>query len=170
MRQVILGVALVLLTFSAGLAEEWEVFLNSNNITSIWVNGGTVLWGSTGGVVAYDLDTETFQKTAKTVGGLRSNMVTAVAADADGRIWIGTAEKGLCAEDGGSWQFHDTRNFNLLSNDVIDISASGNMVAVGTSKGLSLFSAGQFVRFFNGNDWSRPGCDSVFLWRVRLRA
>jgi ligand-binding sensor domain-containing protein len=161
MRQVIVGVALVLLTISAGLAEDWEVFLNSNNITTIWLDGRRVLWGSAGAVVAYDVDTETFHKTVKSVGGLRSNTVTAVAADDDGRVWIGTAKNGLCVEDDGSWQFHDTRNFHLLSNDVLDISASGNMVAVGTSKGLSLFREGQFVRFFNGNDWSHTGCDSV---------
>jgi len=161
MRQAMAGVALVLLAFSAAPAGEWEAFLNSNDITCLWPQGSKVLWGSAGGVVAYDLDTETFARISKTVGGLRSNAVTAVAADAGGRVWIGTVAEGLCVEHGGSWEFHDTRNFHLLSNDVLDISVSGNTVGVGTSEGLSLFNDGEFVRFFNGNDWSRPGCDSV---------
>lgn len=164
MRYVTLGVLGIVLLVGVGLGAEpaWEVFVNSNYVTSIWPAGGRVVWGSQGGVVGYYPETRTFaEKIVKSLGGLRSSVVSAVAADGANRTWIGTAYEGLCVLDDGRWQFHNTGNFHLLSDCVLDISVHGDMAGVGTPAGLSLFRAGQFESFFNGNDWYRSGCDSV---------
>ena len=82
MRQVTAGVALVLLIFSAGLAGDWEVFLNSNDVTTIWLDRRDRCCGALPGAWSPTIRTAgTFHKTAKSVGGLRSNTVTAVASD-----------------------------------------------------------------------------------------
>lgn len=164
MRYLMLGLVGVILLAAVGYGADsgWQAFANSNYVTSIWPGGSRVMWGSRGGVVYYDRETATFgEKTLKSENGLRSSVVSAVAADAAGRTWIGTEYKGLCVLDGGTWQFHDTENFHLLSDYVLDIATYGDMAAVGTSAGMSLFKDGQFQSFFSGNDWQRSGCDSV---------
>ena len=164
MKGLILVVLVLTVAPAIGLAAEsgWEVHVNSNLVNSVWVTQDRVVWGSSGGVVLYDPTSETFAKEAKSVGGLTSNFVNAVAADNEGSIWMGTASGGVSVLDqNGGWKFHNTGNVDLLSDAVLDISVFGNLVAVGTSGGLSIFEGGQFQRFFNGNDWANSGCDSV---------
>lgn len=164
MRYLMLGLVGVMLLVAVGFGADsaWQVFVNSNYVTSIWPGESRVMWGSRGGVVYYDPATDTFaDRTLKSAGGLKSSVVSAVAADAAGRTWIGTEYEGLCILDGGAWQYHNTENFHLLSDCVLDICTRGDMAAVGTPAGLSLFKEGKFQIFFNGNDWQRSGCDSV---------
>ncbi|MFH1220519.1 MAG: two-component regulator propeller domain-containing protein [Candidatus Eisenbacteria bacterium] len=161
MRHLMVGLAGILVFVSTARAADWEVYVNSNGVTTLWLDEGRVRWGSVGGLVTYDPATQMFQKTLKSVGELRSNRINAVATDAGGRVWIGTAHEGVCISDNSGWQFENTGNLHLLSDDVLDIAVSGGRVAVGTSGGVSLFQNDQFIRFFNGNDWGNSGCDSV---------
>lgn len=155
-------VLLMLLMLSAGWADDWEVFVNSNYVTTLWSDSRGIWWGGIyGGVVLYNPETEHFQKTLKAVGELRSNQVRAVAVDQQGAVWVGTAREGVSINDNGAWRFEGTQSLHLLSDNILDISVRGPMVAVATSGGLSIFESGQFVKFFNGNDWAHSGCDSV---------
>ncbi|HVP57341.1 MAG TPA: two-component regulator propeller domain-containing protein [bacterium] len=162
MKYVALGAATVCLMVSVGLAADWEVYVNSDNVTTIWPGSAGAWWGgSYGGAVHFNLDTEFFQKTLKSVGGLRSNRVTAIAVDTVGAVWIGTAHEGVSINDGGTWRFENTDNLHLLSDDILDIAVRGGLVAVGTSAGLTFFDDGAFTKFFNGSDWGHSGCDSI---------
>jgi ligand-binding sensor domain-containing protein len=162
MKYLALAVAVVSLMVSVGLAADWEVYLQSDNIVTLWPESRGTWWGGAyGGAVLYNPDTEISQKTVKTVGGLRSNRVTAIAVDGTGAAWIGTAHKGVCISDDGAWRFEGTQNLHLLSDDILDIAVRGERVAVGTSGGLTFFDSGVFTKFFNGSDWAHSGCDSV---------
>ncbi|MFZ1948391.1 MAG: two-component regulator propeller domain-containing protein, partial [bacterium] len=163
MKCVILIVAGVVLAASCGLAQgDWEVFLNSNDVTSLWVDADSVVWGSRGGVVSYHPAAGSFSKTVREgPTGLRSSDVTAVATDAAGRLWVGTAKAGVCVSQAGAWRFENTGNLHLLSDQVRCIAVLGDLTAVGTTAGLSLFRDGEFWRFFSGNDWGQSDCGSV---------
>jgi ligand-binding sensor domain-containing protein len=163
MRFLILGVAGVVLAASCVFAQsDWEIFLNSNDVTSIWLDADSVVWGSRGGVVCHHPGVSSFRKTVREgPTGLKSSNVTAVATDAAGRLWVGTADRGVCVSEDGSWRFHDTGNLHLLSDQVASMTVLGDTVAVGTAAGLSLFRGGEFWRFFSGNDWGHSDCGWV---------
>ncbi len=165
MKYSILCIMGILFILSTGLAGDWEVFVNSNRVSTLWLDTTGVWWGSQGGVVSYDPEAKGSQdsivKIVKSVGGLRSNRIGVVAIDTAGAIWIGTAHDGVCINDHGTWRYENTRNLHLLSDDVLDMARLGGKTAVGTSGGLSLFEGTEFIRFFNGNDWAHSGCDSV---------
>jgi ligand-binding sensor domain-containing protein len=163
MKYLILSIAGVVLAASCGLAQsDWTIFLNSNDVTSLWPDADSVLWGSRGGVVSYHPASATFEKTIrKGPTGLKTSDVTAVATDDAGRLWVGTAQEGLCISQGGAWRFENTGNLHLLSDKVACIAVLDELVAVGTSAGISLFRDGEFWRFFSGNDWGHSDCGSV---------
>jgi sugar lactone lactonase YvrE len=57
--------------------------------------------------------------------GLSSNSITALAADAQGRIWVGT-QWGLNVLDGDQWSAYQMSNSDLLDNDIRHISVLGD--------------------------------------------
>jgi ligand-binding sensor domain-containing protein len=112
--------------------------------------------------VIYDRQSGAEEKIVKTIGGLKSNIVSAVVRDVAGRLWIGTAENGVSVLDaGGNWDFHSTQHLDLLGDQVTDMVTSGQWTAVATNGGLSLFFDGEFSTFFDGSDWNDPECSRV---------
>jgi hypothetical protein len=153
---------LLLLLIVGGARAEWEVHVNSNEVSSLSPVEGGLIWGSSGGAVVYGDRAGSFAKVVRSEGGLRSNDVTAVAVDAAGRLWLGTDGYGICILGADStWLFINTQTLALLSDAVLDIDMTGNMVAVGTAGGVTLFEGDRFEKFFNGVDWGHSGCDSA---------
>jgi ligand-binding sensor domain-containing protein len=147
---------------SASLGGEWESYLHSNKVSSIWTDESHVYWGSTGGVVIYDPATGANSKIVKTIDGLRDNRITAVALDSDNGLWIGTGNAGVSVLLGdGSWEFHGTQYLDLPKDEVSDIAVWGDRTVVGTGGGVSLFENGRLSRLFVGDDWGRSDCNSV---------
>jgi hypothetical protein len=162
MNRLILLLAAFALCASTGLADDWESFLNSNHLTTLWVGDDLVYWGSTGGLVVYDRSTGAEEKIVKTIGGLKSNTISAIARDEDGRIWIGTPEDGVSVlNTDGTWDYHGTQQLDLLGDQITDIVSVGEWTVVSTNGGMSLFRNGQFGIFYDGSDWANPTCSYV---------
>jgi ligand-binding sensor domain-containing protein len=159
----ILCVLVCLTVPGRAVSGEWETHVNSNVVTSIIAGDDLVHWGSAGGgVVVRDPGTGSDFKIVKEPGGLPSNEVTVLARDGAGNLWAGTASDGVgVLDDAGTWTYHATDNLHLLSDRVLDIEHYGNRTMVGTAGGVSLFVDGEFLRFFNGEDWGVAECDSA---------
>jgi hypothetical protein len=155
-------VVLVVLIVAGAAHADWEVHVNSNAVSSLFPVTGGLLWGSSGGTVRYEAGPGSLGKIVRSEDGLRSNDVTSVAVDASGQVWMGTAGYGVCVlQSDSTWRFINTQTLGLLSDDVLDISVCGSVVAVGTAGGVTVFDNGVFQRFFNGIDWGLSGCDST---------
>ncbi len=161
MRIITTTLLILFLASTAVMAAQWEVHLKSNVVTSICVDGDYVYWGSTGGVVIMQLTTGAQDKIVKQVGGLTSNVITAIATDADGRLWIGTESRGVCVFYQDSWTNYSTGTLHLPSDQVTDIGTYANVTCVGTKGGISIFEDGSFKKFFTGSDWYSSDCSGV---------
>jgi hypothetical protein len=101
----------------------------------IVVDGHGRPWAAHGnGLLMFDGTTWTAYNNSDLVG------VESLAVDAEGRVWIGTRERGVSVFDGHSWVTYDTENSGLSSNHVHSImtDAQGRMW-LGTEWGLSIF-------------------------------
>ncbi len=162
MRSVLLIAAVALAACPALAEDRWEIHVNSNNVTSLWVEAALVYWGSTAGAVAMDPATGQDAKILKSAGGLRTNSVTAVAVDDEGNLWIGTSGEGVSVHGpDGTWDRHSTTTLRLLSDDVNDIATYGSLTVVATTGGISLFADGEFWTFYDGTDWANSGCSNA---------
>ncbi len=162
MRSVLLIAAAIAAACPVLAEDQWETHVNSNDITSLWVESDLVYWGSTAGAVIMDPVTGQNSKILKSSDGIRTNSVTAVAVDDDGRIWIGTSGRGVSVlGTDGTWDWHSTATLRLLSDNVRDIDTYGSLTVVATAGGISLFEGGEFWTFYDGTDWSSSGCSNV---------
>ncbi len=154
---------LVLVLIIAGAAHaKWEVHVNSNEVSSLYPVAGGLWWGSAGGAVFSAAGTGSFAKVIRSEGGLGSNDVSCVIVDAAGGTWLGTYGSGVFVlEADSTWRFINTQTLALLSDDVLDMAVCGDVVAVGTAGGITVFENGVFKKFYNGIDWGRSGCDSA---------
>ena len=154
---------LLLVLIAAGAAQAgWETHVSSNSVTCVSPVEGGFWWGSMGGAVRYAEDAGSFAKVIRSEDGLRSNEVTSVVVDTSGHVWFGTAGHGVCVlKSDSTWRFINTQTLGLLSNDVLDMAVCGGTVAVATAGGITVFDDGVFVKFYNGIDWGRSGCDSA---------
>lgn len=162
MRSALLIAAVIAAACPALAEDQWETHVKSNDVTSLWVDTAMVYWGATAGVVKMDPATGQDSKILKSLDGLRTNSVTAVAVDEDGDLWIGTSGEGVSVLHGdGTWDRHSTATLRLLSDDVNDIDTHGSLTAVATTGGISLFVEGEFWTFFEGTDWANSGCSNA---------
>jgi ligand-binding sensor domain-containing protein len=162
MRYVALMFVMVALAVGVLEAAGWTGFVSSNDVSSIWADSDFVYWGSSGGVVIRDRATSAEEKLLKEPGGLASNRIGVVVRDEDGRLWIGTKDSGVCVLTAdATWQFHNTGNLHLLSNEVTDIATFGGRTVVATTGGISLFEAGEFRTWYDGSRWATSGCSPV---------
>jgi len=155
-------VLLLVLVIAGAANAEWEVHVNSNQVSSLYAVGGGLWWGSTGGAVFALTGSGSFAKVVRSEEGLSSNGVSSVIVDGSDRVWLGTHDNGVCMlSPDSTWRFINTQTLGLLSDNVLDMSVWSDTVAVGTAGGVSLFENGLFEKFFNGIDWGQSGCDSA---------
>ena len=163
MKRLTLMLALVLCLCSVSASDDWESFVHSNHVTTVWVDEDYVYWGSTGGVVVYDASSGAESKLVKAVGGLRSNDVSAIARDDAGRLWIGTGDEGVSVlNPDGTWASHSTDNLHLLSDEVTEIAVRASVAVVATTGGITLFEDGAFSAFYDGSEWENSDCSRVY--------
>ncbi|UCE03453.1 MAG: T9SS type A sorting domain-containing protein [Candidatus Latescibacterota bacterium] len=134
----------------ADLPAEWEVEVFAGRIHDIATGGGIVACATDGGFLLYEPATGDFGQVVdagcRDGDCLRSNRLTAVSRDAQGRYWVGTLRSGVTALSpipGGLQYSHfftenDTAGGALLSDSVRAIFAfEDETVYVGTSRGVA---------------------------------
>ncbi len=90
--------------------------------------GGNILAGSLYHGLSL-FDGQAWQTWADQTSGLPSNRVTALAADALGRIWVGT-HAGLSVYDGSRWITYQEANCGLGDNQVSALAIGGGALTV----------------------------------------
>lgn len=118
---------------------------NSNNK---WIGFRTLSTGANAGLVKYDNTNWTLYNTTS-IPALPSNIITALAKDNSGNIWIGT-NVGLVKFDGVTFITYNTVN-GLPSNTITCIESIGNQIYVGTRSGLSRFDGVNFTNYTVAN-------------------
>ncbi|MBN1293204.1 MAG: T9SS type A sorting domain-containing protein [Candidatus Latescibacteria bacterium] len=98
-------IVLCLIGIKTVSAEHWELFTNTNKISSLSIKDHIIWWSSNGGVVRFDTETENYE--VFTILDYKSkDRVSEVYIDRDGIVWFG-GDSGLVTNyDGVSWEHY----------------------------------------------------------------
>ena len=99
-------------------AQDWKTFTNHKEVLDIEKEGNTLWIATSGGLLEWDLQTETYYKFT-TGDGLISNDIHTIAIDSEGRKWMATA-RGVSVYDGVSF-INYTMADGLSSNYVFSL-------------------------------------------------
>jgi Tol biopolymer transport system component len=129
-----------------GVPMEWAVYTSGANVNAIVDDGGYLWVGSYGGLARLNKTTGDMTHYNTANSGLPDNMISSIAKDIDGDLWIGT-DNGLAKFDGTNWIGYDRNNSPLPRNDIscLAIDAEGN-------KWIGVFMGG-LIRF-DGINWT----------------
>jgi hypothetical protein len=118
----------------ARLIHKPDALLSSNLYDIAEGAGGSLWFGSTGGIDIYDGQMRAFSFTAS--NGLPNRQARAIAFDQDRRAWVAT-KLGVARLDDKKWSLRHSRRW-LLSDDVRDVAIGKDGTAwVATDKGVS---------------------------------
>ncbi|HUK61975.1 MAG TPA: two-component regulator propeller domain-containing protein, partial [Dongiaceae bacterium] len=123
----------------------WTTYIHMVTTNDILALPDTV-WLASGeaGLLRYLRSSDTFESITREPGGLASNSVTALAFDRSGRLWAGTAGKGVSrlAATGGTWDLVNA--FDGLPSDSVNVlRADGDTIWIGTTRGIALWNGTQ---------------------------
>jgi signal transduction histidine kinase/ligand-binding sensor domain-containing protein/DNA-binding response OmpR family regulator len=135
-----------------------ELGLTQATINCVLQDREGYLWAGTwSGLFRYDGYSTTVYHSGRGAGKIKSNKITTLYEDANGRLWIGTHMAGLFQynrdDDTFTRYYHDPANpESISSNNIssIDEDKEGNLW-VGTEHGLNFFDGtrNKFQRFFH---------------------
>jgi sugar lactone lactonase YvrE len=144
----ILSIAFILP--SLGVAQplkpgQWQTYTSMRSVSDIAIGSDSVfVWAATGGgVFRADLrDAQAALLPLRTTDGLTENDVDAIAADAEGNIYIGEGSGGFDIYNTASGTFNnqsDIRNQGYSNAAINGITVSGSNVYLATAYGISVF-------------------------------
>ncbi len=134
---------LFLFVIGGALAGPWTTYTEATFISGLDVEGDDLWAGTNGGVLQWDLMTDTYQKIT-TAEGLADHRVKEVLVDAAGNKWFGTTQ-GVQKYDGTTFTNYDTSNSPLPHNIVYALAQDTNgVIWMGTGFGCASF---------DGNSW-----------------
>ena len=145
-----LPAAWVFLLIAAGaadpaLGQSWQTHLYGNDLRGVAAGPGGIYGASSGGALLYRPSEETFRQWNREANGLLSDTLTCVAVDPQGRVWFGTAGRGISLFDPQSQVF--TPFTSLLepipSDDIVNIVMQEEWTLVFAVGGFSVFRDGQ---------------------------
>lgn len=119
----------------------WQSWTNGNFVNALAVDGDNVWAGSAGGVVRWDLTTDSYARYLAP-HGLPDNHVSTVVVDGAGRLWFGlsTWNGGVTVYDAGAWTTFTQRD-GLATGWVHAVTIDGaGRKWIGTQRGLSVLS------------------------------
>ncbi len=135
---------LVSMLFAAALlsgscfAGVWTTYTDASFVSGLAVDGNDLWAGTRGGVILWDIPSQTYQKYT-TTEGLADQNVKEVFIDDTGNIWFGTTE-GVQCYDGSTWTVYNTTNSPLPHNTVFSIVQDQNTsMWFGTGFGCAKF-------------------------------
>jgi len=117
--------------------EEWAAYTSMGNIGDLLVHENAVWSLTTGGLLRFDRQTETYSRFTR-VDGLAGNQVSSAAIDANGHLWFGTNRQGLSRYRPETDSF-DPPFLDFEDLDIASLLADGNRLFVGTGRGISTF-------------------------------
>jgi ligand-binding sensor domain-containing protein len=173
-------ILLILLVLSGALHGEargqrgtWVNHVNPSFITEIVLRNGGLYIATDGGLLVYQPSDSTFEQFNNTMG-LPSNLLTCLAFDNGGSLYVGTDESGIARLDPVAGGFDvSTLNatFHGLADDrITTLAAWGDSVAYGTKQGAGLIVSGfPGVRFLARQGLPSESiadvfADGDFLW------
>jgi ligand-binding sensor domain-containing protein len=165
-----------------GQEQAWKKYTFAN-VRALAEQGGAIWAGSSSGLAKIDRRTGEMTILTELNSGLPDNSVTALAADREGNLWIGTYQSGLVKFDGGTWTAYDKTNSGLPDNHVLSLAVDGSgNLWVGTDRGGFFRYDGESWKLFqeeyvlaaavdrNGNLWTgNPGGASRYdgsAWKM----
>ncbi len=133
---------------ASSYAQWGPINLPSDKIYSIYIASDGTQWFGTDKGIARHTGNETLEnwKAFTTSNGLVNNFVQAIAADNNGKLWIGT-KGGVSVFDGSEWTSF-TKNDGLNSNNILCIAADHDgVVWLGTDNGVNCYKNGKFFSY-----------------------
>ncbi len=126
-------------------------FTNTNAVLSLALEGETLLAGTEGGLVVWDLKKKTYH-TISTSEGLPNNKVTSILIDPEkGDWWLGT-HRGVCRYDKKKWIAYGIKNgLNSMWINRVYQDHQG-IVWVGTRRGVDWFDRYEWHSLFPNAD------------------
>lgn len=145
MRLKISMLLLIITTYTN--AQIWQNYSDMKNIKGITASD-THIWSATsGGISAFDTEENLFEIINKTAG-LSSQIITSVAVDKSGKIWIGSFEGFINVydpKDKSLVKINDIANTTKSQKQINDIYISNDTAFVSTDFGLSLINISTFT-------------------------
>jgi ligand-binding sensor domain-containing protein len=139
-RLIATVLALVLWAPGALAAGAWNTYLRPYTYNDLLGDGDT-LWCATleGGLLRFTPSTGHFTSIVREPNGLASNRTTTLALDRSRHLWVGTQGAGLSvlSPDRSRWDLLNGID-GLLSDSITVLTAVGDTLWIGTTKGLTL--------------------------------
>jgi hypothetical protein len=120
----------------------WQSYTNTDDVKGILWHNGKVWCATTGGLMAYQPESQSFQVWTNSEG-LTDNNLNAIGVDFWGRIWIGlaNAEVNIIDSLGSSVTVRQDLSEDVFEITAIDSTHSWTLVA--HDKGLTIYQAGE---------------------------
>ncbi len=115
---------------------QWKTFTSMQAIRFVAVTN-TVMWAATeGGMLSYDLTSQSTRKWTNTEG-LASNDASVIAAESDSAVWIGYNNGAIQRLDIKTQSFFTVNEY--LNREIRCLKVSGDSLLIGLDIGLSLY-------------------------------
>ena len=129
---------LLVLPVRAQLSDDrWEAYTSMRQINRVLVHQGAVWAGTSGGVLRYDQQTQSYTRFTRR-DGLPGNLILSLAVDANGHLWFGTHSQGLSRyrpeKDRFDPPFLDFQDLRINA-----LEPHGDVLYVGSERGVSAF-------------------------------
>ncbi len=135
-----------LFTYKNGILERIDssAGVSAKSINDMWLGRYGSLWiGTDSGLYRFYSDTFSLYNEA---AGLNNNLITSLAEDTEGNLWITTARGGLAKLSDGKFLTYSTPE-GMVHKKVNSVAEEDNgTLWIGTDSGLSIFRNGQFIR------------------------
>ncbi|MEI6139995.1 MAG: two-component regulator propeller domain-containing protein [Mariniphaga sp.] len=133
----------------ASVYAQWgPILLPSDKIYSVFIENNGTKWFGTDKGISRHTGNNTLKnwKTFTKKDGLIDNFVQSIAADATGKIWIGT-KSGVSVYNGTVWTSF-TKDNGLNSNNILCITIDRTgVVWIGTDEGVNSYEKGNFISY-----------------------
>ncbi len=117
--------------------DRFEAYTSMRQINRVLVHQDAVWAGTSGGVLRYDQQTQTYTRFTRR-DGLPGNLILSLAVDANGHLWFGTHSQGLSRyrpeKNDFDPPFLDFQNLRINA-----LEPHGDILYVGSERGVSAF-------------------------------
>ncbi len=117
--------------------DEWAAYTSTKKLNHLLVHQNRVWSASSGGVLCFDLSTQTYTRFTR-LNGLAGNKVLSVVADTRGHLWFGTDQNGLSRFRPETETF-DPPFKDFENHKIQALAAIEDRIFVGMDRGVSAF-------------------------------